>query len=569
MNEQLAGRLLRCRRCGAAIQAPAADPAYTLAPLTYQAEPIYSQQSGYPASLDLGGGYLAPARPAALPRNRRRRKQSSGVLLWVATAGGMLVGLAIIIAMIVASGSGPEGWVTLLTAPARERNKIRPISPPYKGPSPEPVFQQELGACNKINSVLAGIYDEASACQHRDELVAALREYGELEVRRRDAEFPGLPAEKLERLNAIYIPQFKAAAKQAGQETARILQLPAARQVLAKSLQQFNGVDPERNLRLLLVQQFCGMSMPSANSDFFARYAERHVVEVVVQGLPVEAADPVLQRLREISNCQVSSGNVNDESARFTIAPIRDIRALAAKIDFGTVTVLHVSQSLIVVVADASKIAGLPPPAPPPPPPAPRLQAPDPRDPAFYRRNLEDLSNSNPGYRHAAALRLQSAEPKELRAEIAQAFIKMLGDSDKSLRHLAVQALPVWATADEAVPLLIELLSDSDDGLVDRAIKALAEFKDIRAAGPLCEQANRFGFQVHDALRKLGTFAEPEVIKHLHHPDEAVRKTAIKALGDIGTSRCVPLLQELAKCGDFFIEVEAKSALEQVHRRRY
>ncbi|HUY93020.1 MAG TPA: HEAT repeat domain-containing protein [Pirellulales bacterium] len=502
LNEQLAGRVFQCRRCGASLQAPAADPTFGLAPPIYPAELIYPQEPAYPASQDFGGSYLASGTPALPPHTRRRRKQNSGPLLWIAAVAGSLFGLTVVAAMVVASGMGPEGWVTLLTAPSRERNKVRPITPPETEPSPESIFQQGLGACNKINSALAGIYDEASAYQHRDELVAALREDGELEVRRRDAEFPDLPAEELERLNAIYIPQFKAAGKQAGRETARILQIPAARQVLAESLQQFNGMDLERNLRLFLVRQFCGMSMPSpqANSELFARYAERHVVEIVVQQLPAEAVQSVSQRLREISNCQASMGQGNGESARFTIAPIRDVRALAAKIDFGTVTVLHVSQSLLVVVADASKLAALPPPAPPSPPPAPlRPQASDPRDPAFYRRNLEDLSNSNPGYRHAAAFRLQSAEPKELRAEIAQAFIKMLGDSDKSLRHLAVQALPVWATADEAVPLLIEVLHDSDAGLVDKAIKALAEFKDLRAAGPLCEQANRFGFQVHVA----------------------------------------------------------------------
>jgi hypothetical protein len=505
--------------------------------------------------------------------------------------------------IVVASGTGPEGWITLLNAPARERNKVRPITlpaedpaarvvkpqpaqapttpAPYTGASPEPILQQGLAAFNRLNGTLAAIHDEASANQRRNEVAAAMREIGDNIDKL--VEFPDLPAEVTKRLNALYDPQYKAVGEQTKRELERIARTPGAGRVLSSTLQSEGlslhmkaslapmrqiSAKLDRDRKRLMARHMAALTMPSPqeSGDMFARYAEREVVEIVVQGLPVEAMDPVYQRLREISNCQASMSKGNGESARFTIAPIRDVRALAAKIDFGEVTVLHVSQSLIVVVADASKVAALPPPLPPPSPPARPLF--NPSDPGFYRRNLEDLSSRDLSRRRAAADRLSSAEPKELRAEIAQAFITMLGDSDHGLRHRAVETLPVWATADEAVPRLIERLHDFDDGTVAKAIKALAEFKDLRAVGPLCERADRFGFQVHDALRKLGTPAEPEVIKYLNHPEKAVRITAIKALGDIGTSRCVPFLQQLAKCGDFFIEVEAKRALDLAQRRR-
>ena len=606
-------------KCHAAIQAPATDPNYALAPPVYQAQLIYPQQTAYPAPPDLGGAYLAPGTLAALPSPRGRRKPSSGPLLWIAAGSGLLVGLMVVAAMVVASGTGPEGWITLLTAPARERNKVRPITAPaedpfakarqpkpataptpkapYMGPSPEPILQQQVAAFNRLNSALAGIHDETSANQRRNEVAAAMRELGDNIDKL--VEFPDLPAEMTKRLNALYNPQFDAAGEQTKREFERIARVPEAARVLAPLLRgegfwlhhkaSLAGVrqigarlDRERNE--FMANRMAALTTPlsSEKTDPYARFAEREIVEIVIEKMPTsytDAAPPddtslsrllagydtVYDRIRAVSKCKACGYTANNGTMRVTIAPILDIRALAAKIDFGTVTVLHVSQSLIVVKADALKIAALPPPAHPP---APLLPPPsDPRDSSFYRRNLENLSSGDLLKRYEAAHRLRSAEPKALRAEIAQALTKLLRDSNVLVRGAAFEALPVWATADEAMPLLIEMLRDSDSGQVDNAIKALAEFKDLRAVGPLCERANRFGFQVHGALRKIGTPAEPEVIKYLNHADEEIRKVAIKALGDIGTSRCVPYLQYLVRCGDFFIEAEAQRALQQVQGR--
>jgi HEAT repeat protein len=126
--------------------------------------------------------------------------------------------------------------------------------------------------------------------------------------------------------------------------------------------------------------------------------------------------------------------------------------------------------------------------------------------------------------------------------------------------------LPTWGNADQAVPPLIEALGDSDQGVVDGAIQALGKLKDLRAVGPICEKATRYGFQVHEALRSIGPAAEGEVLQYLNHSDENVRRTAVLALADIGTAQCLPLLVQVSHRGDS-TRGEAERALQMVRER--
>ena len=588
LDELFAGRLFQCRRCGGAIRAPAISPPFTEAGQADFAQLLHPQEFGsLQPPTNFGGSDLPPG-PLPTPRRPGRQKSHHGRVLWIAAAGGSLVGLAVITVLMIASAVGNRDWFPAPEAPvARLRNKVRPITAPaegavepitnppapaYSGPSAESMLQEILAATRRLHNTLSAIHDEATARQRAGEVVAGMEQIIALFEKTRDHP-PPISVADSRRLKAIYEPQMIAAGALLKLELNRVALNPRTGPTLAQSLrtsrleQRFNqGVGRQpwaptvaRSPALKSARGTLG-SLHSAmlsNRDPFAQYAEREVAEVVVQKLPGGVAEFIRERLCDVTGCKSWSYTNSGDSLHVMIAPILDVKQLAATIDFGTVTKIDASQSLLVVVADASKL---------PPPLLPEVAHAS--HPDFYRRNLDDMSSWSKHRRRAAINRLSDAQPKELRAEIAQAFIRLLGDSDRNLRLQALAALPVWATADEAVPLLIPLLRDSDGAMVDNAIKALAEFKDIRSVGPLCEQANRWGFQVHDALSKFEAPAETEIIKYLNHPDEAVRKTAIKALGDIGTARCVPFLLELERCGNFSIELEAKNSLQQIRHRR-
>ncbi|MGH7137877.1 MAG: HEAT repeat domain-containing protein, partial [Pirellulales bacterium] len=138
-------------------------------------------------------------------------------------------------------------------------------------------------------------------------------------------------------------------------------------------------------------------------------------------------------------------------------------------------------------------------------------------------------------------------------------------DQAISVRDKIIEALPNWATADQALPSLIALLAD--DRVADDAIKALGLFKDARAVEPLLKMAERYGFQVHDALKQIGQPAEPFLLAHLNDSSEKVQKVIIKALGDVGTEKSEPPLKKLARSSDFFIRSDAEDALRKLRQR--
>ena len=600
VNDQFAGRRLQCPKCHTAIQAPATDPNYALAPPVYQAQLIYPQQTAYPALPDLGGAYLAPRTPAALPSPRGRRKPKSGPLLWIAAAGGLFVGLTIVGVIAIGSALRDRNWFAAAEPRVeRERNKVRPITAvvegsvegaaqsatanrasAYSGPSAESVIQELLAAVQRLNSALSAIRDENTARQNAHRVVEALDQFVSIYERIHNLSLP-ISAAESRRLEAIYEPQMKAATTQFYFELSRLKSAPGVAPVLAQSLrmtgieQRFNQAmnrplwassiaRPPARLRAQPSAQRSARdriaSLHSAmlsNRDGFAKFDERHVVEVVVQKLPGDVVDFVQKRVRDITHCEHWQYTHGGDSIRVTVAPVYDVRALAAAIDFGKVTRVDVSQSLLVVVAEASKL-------PPPLPPEIRNAS----HPAFYRRNLDDFTCWSDRRRRAAIERLRNVQPKELRREIAAAYVSLLKHPDGDIRRKAVEAMPVWAAADQALPDLLEMLDESDHWLVEEVIKALGRFKDPRAIGPLCNVAQQHRNLAVEALAAIGPQAEPEVLKFLDQSNPEVRITAAKALGEIGSIECVRSLEAIARGeSNFFVRHEATEALAKVRGR--
>ena len=392
LKESLAGRLLQCRQCGATMQAPALDPSF--APPTYQAEPVYAAEPvidplarGYsvaqPDALH-SAGYGGPysANPPGAPK-ARRRKAKNPAIVWMAAGGGLLLGMALVVLILVIAATGPEGWITLLMAPGRERSKIRPITapaenpyarvvqqrpvspaPPPVGPSPEPVLQQLVAAGHRIRNALSAIHDEASARRQEQEVVAAVRQFGDLATKL-TRDFPTIPRDEDQRLTAIYEPQVMSVGEQFTREFERVARIPGAGRVIGNSVRseairvQFAPArpataSPRNELRRL--QGILTAPTPTPpNGDYFAQFPERQVVEIVVRGLPADGHEFVERRITAISKCRAYMHRGVNNSMRVTIAPVSDVRQLAAQIDFGKVVVLHASQSLLVVQADAAK----------------------------------------------------------------------------------------------------------------------------------------------------------------------------------------------------------------------
>lgn len=310
-------------------------------------------------------------------------------------------------------------------------------------------------------------------------------------------------------------------------------------------------VQPSNDLPARSVDAAAAFSWPSAT-------APSDGAIVVVQAIPIGVSAAISERLGKLTAArQMRSTSMQEGETVFIFSPVADVRDLA-KIDFGEVQQIDEGGRRLLVRADASKL-----------PPAQMPEVTNPLAPDFYRQNLVDLKSWDHNRRKRAVERLWKAEPKELKEEIAAALLEQLAQAEEKdlfMRDQIVQALPNWATADQAVPTLIALLAD--DRLADRAIKMLGAFKDARAVEPLLKMVDRHGFQVDDALKQIGESAEPLLLKHIDDSDEKVQKAIVKALGEVGTKKSEPALNKLARSKNAFLRSDAENSLRKLREPR-
>jgi len=121
-----------------------------------------------------------------------------------------------------------------------------------------------------------------------------------------------------------------------------------------------------------------------------------------------------------------------------------------------------------------------------------------------------------------------------------------------------------------SVPHLIELVRESDPGTRYLAAKALGQIGDeAESAVPTLLTAMRDNDMflragIAGALIKIGYPAVPGLTKALFDRNNAVKRAAAKALGKIGSERCVPALINSLADRDPGVRKFAREALERI-----
>lgn len=524
LNERYAGVTAKCKQCGG----PIAVPARSLAPPAADRS-LNEPGERRPAATQAPRPRTVRRPPARLgtPLKPAQKPTAAGWLSWqsavvalacvagviaLATgrggAGGLVTGLTLMSAGIFSIAGAAYGWNWFI-----DHYKARFVKRLF-GDTGTRIFYGILGAVVLTFGVLSAT--------------------GIIKVdpkRRRFAWMPRIPQQN-QNAGAAQVPA--AAQTPPGVQAQDAGQAPPIAGVLQPSPQPAVGTPPP------------SASAPSGGAI------------VVVKELHRSQASVVFERLGKLSGSNEMQSTGNDQETMFTLNHVSDVRALAGKIDFGKVEEVDEGGRRIVVVADSLKL---------PEPLGPEVK--NPAAPDFYRQNLADLKCLDRRRRKRAVERLRDAPPKELKDEIAAALVEQLKEpEDKAVffRDKVVEALPVWATADQAVPCLIAALDD--DRIANLVIKTLARFRDTRAVEPLLEMVERHGFQVAEALKQIGAPAEPVLLAHIDDSDKKVRLAIVRALGDVGTEKSEPVLKKLAGGNDFRMKSEAEAALRKVRQRR-
>jgi serine/threonine protein kinase len=214
--------------------------------------------------------------------------------------------------------------------------------------------------------------------------------------------------------------------------------------------------------------------------------------------------------------------------------------------------------------------------ADPPRPPVAKAPLPRAGGDVLFERTLADLDSPDHFTRKGAIERLIGMKPNDRQAEVAQKLVVLAEDQSPHIRWPAIQALGVWGTTNE-LPTLIRATVHKDIFTRREALKVIGRFRDAQTlqAVMACFRENGTRRDAGDALRDLGTMAEPDLLAILGERDEGgnifLKRDAILVLVDVGTENSVPALRAvLASTNIHYTHLRdpAQQALTAINNRK-
>jgi HEAT repeat protein len=162
---------------------------------------------------------------------------------------------------------------------------------------------------------------------------------------------------------------------------------------------------------------------------------------------------------------------------------------------------------------------------------------------------------------------LAKIKPDENRSRVAETLVNVALGKEADLRAPAAAALATWGTRDSLLTI-VSALGDSDLLRQDRAKEVLGHMKDPRAIDPVTDLAERGNTAAVDALTAMGPMAEDGALRLLNCANPEVQLAAVRALGEIGTSRSVlPLGAVMRSRPNAAARFEDREALRKINNR--
>jgi hypothetical protein len=340
------------------------------------------------------------------------------------------------------------------------------------------------------------------------------------------------------------------------------------------------GLAPIRRLQPAPgTQGFVSRDPKAQYQRLVAQYGAKAVL-VLFAGLPSNS-DPALgvttrdvsealnKRVRALAPTATNWMSLTiDNDSGIALAPVDDVQALAASIDFGEVTTLN---SVIHIAISKEYIASVPrlPVEPMAAAVAPSHIGPEPEIPADadpVTRSLIQLKSPDIGRRKEAIQRLGRTAPGDRLEEVVAALLPLLDHDDGFLVNDAVKALAVWRSP-TAVPALIARTSDDRFFVRKEAIKTLGKYKDARAVEPIADRLKDDGFEAEAALKEIGSIAEPALIDRLKSADSEIRRKACDILKELGGKETLEAMRSMPADPEFGVRVAAQAAMKQIAAR--
>ena len=205
--------------------------------------------------------------------------------------------------------------------------------------------------------------------------------------------------------------------------------------------------------------------------------------------------------------------------------------------------------------------------------PPTRMPHEDSSDPDYAAANLEVLENGNKFESEKALQRLAAIDPKsvdsKVRKQVAKALREKALEAGPFELENSVKALTNWG-GKYSVPILIEMLGSSRGSQKkDVLFQAIAKYPTKKGADAVAEYATDFfnGEQAINCLSRMGAVAEDALIRIAPTNEFKVSRFAITQLGEVGTSKALPILRKAKKSTNREIVELAKASIKQIEER--
>lgn len=187
-------------------------------------------------------------------------------------------------------------------------------------------------------------------------------------------------------------------------------------------------------------------------------------------------------------------------------------------------------------------------------------------------QHLIDFEQSSFHDQDEAAARLLMTDPKSvsksLRNRVAKAFRKQALESRHGAEREVIQGLVHWG-GKYSTPVLIEVLRNSKMKADQSIYDALVDSESSDAAEALAMLVGDFfkNEKAVEALKQMGSVAEPAVLLVAKNGDEKQSLAAIEILGEIGSEKGLVMLKRLQKRGKPEVRGAAQVAAMRLQSR--
>jgi hypothetical protein len=181
---------------------------------------------------------------------------------------------------------------------------------------------------------------------------------------------------------------------------------------------------------------------------------------------------------------------------------------------------------------------------------------------------LRELKAKDEWTVRGAADRLAKAPADAQPEEVATALTALLSERSSWIRAAAAKALVNWGTT-KAAPALCKATADEDLWVRKAAMEALGRLKTPEGAQAVAARLVPMQDRgdAAKALKTMGPPAEPAVLPYLKDRDGWVRLEACKVLGEIGSPKSLPALEEFGGNGRGFDKPESEKAIQAIKAR--